>query len=573
MPTNKLGAMQGKKSNLLDPLARAPKSDDLQRLLRVAQVGTLAQQSIVLPGRTKFVIKVQIRRSGGGGFGRARAGSDDPVWSLIDGTSVVWEYSTSDLELIANLIEEAVYATGSKSSAPEGGTPFIREQAGFGNLSQRGNSGLGANSGLGGNSAQGASFAQQLANSALSNQPLMNPIANTPMGMGVRTEAQTAALMAQQSTTMSGGMQLSGNLSELGVFELIQTISVAKMTGRLDITSGLQSVEIYFEDGGPRRASFRSDSMTAAVKELTGEEVIIEGMTWKNGFFQFNSAMKSSERSPMRRLDTLLMEGAALRDYLDAIENLGLTEDSVPVRLTNPSESEFEKALENSVPVDMEMQKSLYMAFDGKSSLSDVVSDSGLGKLVWLPIVFNLSKSGLIGLKVSSKVSNQGGELSQSPVVKEAVKEAYQQLFRTDTGLMSYHLFLHLLEVEYQRALKLRLPFSLILISVHKIDGFEKEQLSTEDLKLVSAVVRSKLEPFDYVGHYQTLDIGILLPHRPAASAREFASKIVSECNTQLAKGGSTVRFVWTVGLGCVPEDGIKLDAVIAKAENEKSAG
>ena len=185
----------------------------------------------------------------------------------------------------------------------------------------------------------------------------------------------------------------------------------------------------------------------------------------------------------------------------------------------------------------------------------------------------DLAKSGLIGLKAAPKVSGHGGELTQSPVVKEAVKEACQQLFRADTGLISYHLFLHFLEVEYQRALKLRLPFSLILFTVHKIDGFEKEQLSTADLKVVSAVVRSLIEPFDYVGHYQTLDIGILLPHRPVASAREFASKIVKECNTQLAKSSSTARFVWSVGVGCVPEDGIKLDAIVAKAENEKSAG
>lgn len=551
--------MQGRKLNQLETLTRSPKSDDLQKLLKAAQVGNLAQQSIALPSRTKFVIKVQIRRSGSGGFGRTRAANDAPVWSLIDGTNTVWEYSTTDLELICNLIEEAVYATGPQSavsSSTDLGSAFAREQSELNNSSHP---------------SSGGSFAQQLANSALANQSIPSPIANAPIGM--RSEARTAALMEQQSTTMSGGMQLSGDLSELGVFELIQTISVAKMTGRLDITSGLQSLEIYFEEGAPRRASFRSDSMTAAIKELTGEEVIIEGMTWKNGFFQFNSAMKSSERSPMRRLDTLLMEGAALRDYLDSIENLGLTEDSVPVRLTNPSESEFEKALENLVPVDMEMQKSLYMGFDGKCTLADVVSDSGLGKILWLPIIFNLSKSGLIGLKASPKVSSQPGELTQSPVVKEAVKEASQQLFRTDTGLMSYHLFLHFLEVEYQRALKLRLPFSLILISVHKVDGFEKEQLSSEDLKFVSAIVRSQVEPFDYVGHYQTLDIGILLPHRPAAPARECASKIVSECNTQLAKISSTARFVWSVGIGCVPEDGIKLDAIVAKAENEKAGG
>ena len=62
--------------------------------------------------------------------------------------------------------------------------------------------------------------------------------------------------------------------------------SVAKMTECLQLTSGLQTVEIYFEEGGPRiaSASFHSDSMTSAVKELSGEEAIIEGMTCKNGF-------------------------------------------------------------------------------------------------------------------------------------------------------------------------------------------------------------------------------------------------------------------------------------------------
>lgn len=544
--------MQGKKSNQLEPLAKSPRSEDLQKLLKAAQIGNQAQQAIVLPGSPKFVIKVQIRRASSGGLGRARAGNEDPIWTLLDSNSTLWEYGTSDLELISNLVEEAVYATSAQTAAPSDlGPTFTGEQPVLANPRTSG------------------SFAQDLATSALASMPTTNQIVNSQPG--VRSDARTAALIEQQSSTNSG-MQLSGNLSELGVFELIQTISVAKMTGRLDITNGLQSVEVFFEEGAPRRASFRSDSMTAVVKELSGEEVIIEGMTWKTGFFQFNSAMKSSERSPMRRLDLLLMEGAALRDYLDSIETLGLTEDSVPVRLTSPSEAEFEQALESSVPVDMQLQKSLYMAFDGKKTLADVVNDSGIGKTVWLPIIFNLSKSGLVGLKVSTNVSNNPGELTQSPVVKEAVKEAYQQLFRTDTGLMSYHLFLHLLEVEYQRALKLRLPFSLILFSVQKTEGFNNEQLSSEDLKLVSAIVRAQIEPFDYVGHYQTLDIGVLLPHRPAASARECANKIVHEFNTQLAQSGSNVRFVWSMGVGCVPEDGIKLDGVIAKAEKEKLA-
>jgi hypothetical protein len=170
--------------------------------LKAAQVSNLAQQSIALPNGTMFVIKVQIRRSGSGGFGRTRAANEALIWSLVDGTNTVWEYSTTDLELICNLIEEAVYATGPQSavsSSTDLGSTFAREQSTLNNSSH---------------SSSGGSFAQQLANSALANQPLPNPIANTPIGM--RSEARTAALMKQQSTTMSGGMQLSGDLSELG---------------------------------------------------------------------------------------------------------------------------------------------------------------------------------------------------------------------------------------------------------------------------------------------------------------------------------------------------------------------
>jgi hypothetical protein len=32
------------------------------------------------------------------------------------------------------------------------------------------------------------------------------------------------------------------------------------------------------------------------------------------------------------------------------------------------------------------------------------------------------------------------------------------------------------------------------------------------------------------------------------------------------------VRFIWSVGIGCVPEDGIKLGAMVAKAEKERNS-
>jgi len=526
--------MQGRNLKTQAPLIAAPKVEDLQRLLKAAQTGTPVNQTIAVPDRPKLVLKVQMTRAASG-LGRSKAADAAPIWSLQEGINTLWEYSTTDVELIFNLVEESLYV---KPAAPIADFSAAPPPAAVQQVT------------YGASPVRTGSFELQPAQPAV--------------------PAATAAAAAQQAVSQT--IQLSGNLSELGVCELVQTISVAKMTGRLDITSGLQSVEIYFEEGTPRRASYRSDSMTAAPKNLTDEEVIVEAMTWINGFFHFNASMKSSERTAMKRLDLLLMEGAALRDYIVSIEAAGLSDDSVPVKYGQPSEAEFEKALEIGAPVDMQSQKALYFVFDGKRTLAEVVTQSGLPKSAWLPIVFNLSKAKLIGVNVKPKQEETAVEITQAPGAKEAVKEAFQQLLRSDTGLMSYQLFMHFLEVEYHRALKLRLPFSLIIIGVHKEEASIREELSSDDLKLVAEKIRIQLEPYDYVAHYQTYNLAILMPHRPSASARECVAKIISDFNTELAQTGNAVRFVWSVGGGCIPEDGIKLDALLAKAEKERAA-
>ena len=242
------------------------------------------------------------------------------------------------------------------------------------------------------------------------------------------------------------------------------------------------------------------------------------------------------------------------------------------MRSSQLTEADFEKALSEGIPVNMLQQKKIYMAFDGNATLEDVVRESNLPKSNWLPLVFNLSSRGLIGLKVKPQAEGAISEAPQSPQAKEAVKEAFQELLRPDTGLISYPLFMHFMEVEFQRALKLRLPFCLVIITVHKEGSGITEQLSSDDLKLVAGKMRSALEPYDHVGHYQTLDIGLILPHRPGVQAREMVKKMIDDFNAELAQSGNGVTFIWSVGLGCVPEDGIKLSAMVAKAEAERNS-
>jgi len=585
--------MQGRGPAVQPALSRCPRPEDLQKLLRAVQTAPApVHQPFSTDSGKKFVLKVQQSR-GASGLGRSRNLSSAPVWSLVEGVMTIWEYSTSDVELIFNLVEEAAYSS-TPGKTPPGGTSeaalaVLEELSGHSSKSAlsspsnfesrdttrppsgsyaageppqfgQGNSPTGNNSGF--NNSVSSSFSQpaQFGNASAS-------FNNHQQYGGAGGSNQSAPDNSNRK-----GMQLSGNLSDLGLCELFQSISVAGLTGRLDVTSGLESLEVYFEDGAPRRASFRSDSMTGEPRDITGEEVLLEGMTWSNGFFQFNAALKSSERSPMRRLDILLMEGATLKDYLVALEKAGFNADSTPHRVSQLSEADFEKALASGIPVNMLQQKTIYMAFNGKSSFLDITRDCNLPKSVWLPLVFNLFNCGLIAADSPLPTAAPADNSGSSPMIKESIKEAFLDILRPDTGLLSYPLFMHFLEVEFQRALRLRLPFSLILLRVHKEGAGLKEQLSSEDLKLVSSKIREYLEPYDHLGHYQTLDIGILLPHRPAAQAHEYAKKIVADFNDELAQTGNQVRFIWSVGIGCVPEDGIKLGAMVSKAEQQRDS-
>jgi len=581
--------MQGKGPTVQPALNRVPNPEDLQKLLKAIQMGTpQVQQPFGLDNGRKFVLKVQQPRAASG-LGKTRSPNSNPLWSLHEGVNTFWEYNTADIELIYNLSEEAVYAAPS-AGAPVGGTPaaalaVLEELA----MSQAGSVGAqlaatmdpygapqDSSSGFGGNSFSsnpGPSFASQeppqfsSENQSFASGQFNQPAPAPPVPTAASPQAQN-----QQHTRGGGGVQFSGNLTEQGVLELFKSIGAAKMIGRLDLTSGLESIEVYFEDGAPRRASFRSDSMTGPVRDITGEEVLLEAMTWRTGFFQFNPSMKSAERSPMRRLDILISEGAALKDYFAALDKAGLSPDSVPVRTSKLSEAEFEKALTEGIPVNMQQQKQMYMAFDGKTCLGDIVRQSNLPKSAWLPLIFNLLQCGTIGLSTKTAAPTTQQDAPQSPLIKEAVQEAFQELLRPDTGLISYPLFMHFMEVEFQRALRLRQPFSLIIVSVHKEGNGITEQLSSDDLKLVSEKIRTYLEPYDHVGHYQTLDIGILLPHRPSVQAREYIDKIVNDFNRELAQAGNQVQFVWSVGVGCIPEDGIKVSGMVSKAENERNA-
>ncbi len=71
---------------------------------------------------------------------------------------------------------------------------------------------------------------------------------------------------------------LEGDLTNLQMPTLLQSINMGKMTGRLDLQSGGETAVIYFKDGTPLHCQLRNSE---------GEAAIIEAIGWDEGEFRF----------------------------------------------------------------------------------------------------------------------------------------------------------------------------------------------------------------------------------------------------------------------------------------------
>src|SRR5262249_21913234 len=91
-----------------------------------------------------------------------------------------------------------------------------------------------------------------------------------------------------------------GDLCNMQMSTLLQSISMSKMTGRLQVISEAKSAAVYFQEGVP---------VHAQSPENTGDAAMLELMIFEVGQFHFVADSTTNERTVKKRLDSLLMEG------------------------------------------------------------------------------------------------------------------------------------------------------------------------------------------------------------------------------------------------------------------------
>jgi hypothetical protein len=193
------------------------------------------------------------------------------------------------------------------------------------------------------------------------------------------------------------GLMLAGDVKDVDITDIMQSINMCKMTGRLTVLQTQRQVEIFFDAGELIHA--RSLQALYAGGIIDGDEAVLDLFTWSEGAFQFQHMWKATESSVKRKLHALLLEGATLQDYKAALAGKMIALNST--LCVNPasaclSEAEFDARLKNGIPIHQDIQKQVFLKLRKPQRLATLVSELKLSSSTWIPVVFSLSSLDLI---------------------------------------------------------------------------------------------------------------------------------------------------------------------------------
>lgn len=334
--------------------------------------------------------------------------------------------------------------------------------------------------------------------------------------------ASQAAEQNKAKTDAGSGMSLSGEIAELDLNGILQSINLMKMTGCLELHRSLDEVFLFFEEGSLVHALH--ESTLGNSKSSTGDRVLLETLLWEDGQFSFKQGKKSPDRSVNRPLDAIAKEGAALKDFWKHLLGNGCDIDATVLRRNDLAKEQYDKAVAQGLKVDLALQQAIYLDVNNKKSLNDIVSSKfNMPRSAWLPYIFNLQKLGLIRFAPKPTTA----EVAQNkPLIDEMkVDKARSSLLRIESGMISYDLFLHFLQLEFERVN--RYPahfFSLIVFAIH--DERTKEALSVLSVgKLTESIEQCKAK-IDLLAHFREHDFVILCPYQNEQKTAALAERI-----------------------------------------------
>ena len=358
---------------------------------------------------------------------------------------------------------------------------------------------------------------------------------------------------------------LEGDLNKLQVPNLLQSINLAKMSGRLDVKTNTANCQIFFQEGIP---------LHAKIKDTIGDVALIELLTWTDGEFRFWPDEKTVDRSINRRLDAMLMEGVTLLDQSRYLDTQGLKPESCLVKKNAMiSEEEFAARLQKGAPIPIDPQLDFYELIDNRNTLAELLRKKPMQKTEYIPILFNLVSCGLVQITDQAPTQNRLARLKALGIDDNQLQAVVKTLNRNETGILNYNAFIYFLDQEYLRYEYFNLPFSRVVFSLGQRKGQAVESLQMLAVRRAMQRIGLVKRHVDYLGHYETFDYALLLPNTNSAAAGALANRVADVLReAPLSSDMDSRSLALAFGVASVPDDCVDLDKLLLAAKAARDA-
>jgi GGDEF domain-containing protein len=353
---------------------------------------------------------------------------------------------------------------------------------------------------------------------------------------------------------------LKGNLTLVHITNLLQSIGLGAMSGRLKVKRHTIWADIYFENGAP---------VHAIGTRGTGEDCLLQVICWLEGDFEFEPRLKTDEKTIIRPLDTLILEGVLLHDNTSYLTQAGIRMATILGR-SRPSlsEAEFENEISQGATLSAPRLKQFYLAVDGQNTLEEIISELGLTRSQWVPIVADLLRCNLVKLasvKKPSKDRIMHGK-NFDPALAESAKNT---LLESKTGIYSYSAFLLLLS-ELVRCSH-DTPISVMVMEVQPAGEKEKKELTPAQVQELAWRIDEACNFKGIVSHYDSYGFAVILPGMIADKTARRADRLLkSLVSTGLQSGDKSTSLVVSIGVACYPDDAGDMGALLAEADRAR---
>lgn len=195
---------------------------------------------------------------------------------------------------------------------------------------------------------------------------------------------------------------ISGGLDTTRCPEIVKILSLGKRSGKLFLSNGSQSGNIFFRDGVVIHAQCGA---------LQGVKAIYELAVWTSGEYRFSVDEMPDAVTVELSVDEILSEATNRIRQMDRV--ISLIPTSTIVYTLDPEIKEKEIVLKS-------IQWKILSQVDGKKTIADIAQNTGLGVSDTMKVFYTLVKSGLLREAYPSETESPPGmvDLPETPFIK-----------------------------------------------------------------------------------------------------------------------------------------------------------